>query len=78
MKIVNNKKFNNIGLENVEKIVRSTDKQTLSSLYCKKDLSNMFFTIFRGKPRSNMNKNDVAYSIWNYFHSIDRASAILG
>ena len=61
--------------EKIKNIINSVDKETLTSIFSKKDLNNMYNTIFSSKPRSKMKKEDIAYSIWHYFHSMDRAAA---
>ena len=69
---------NNIDLKKVESIVRGNERIDLGIKFAKKDLDKMFMCIFGEKPLSKMKKDDVAYSLWNHFHHIDRAKSILG
>ena len=68
----------NIDLKMVESAVKETERESLGVKYAKKDLNKMFVCIFGEKPLSKMKKEDIAYCLWNHFHHVDRARAILG
>ena len=70
------KKSNCFKTENdIKKIINSLNEEDIIKIYSKNDLFHMYSFIFSSKPRSKMKKEDIAYSIWHYFHTIDRATA---
>ena len=62
----------------VEKIFKENPLNEIINKYKKKDLVDMYISLYNGKPLSSYDKERIANSIYHHFYTINRTKVLLG